>query len=87
MTQGPNFSVKLEFATDITYQMITSYTFSLSLSLSLFSLIAQLTALRGKWKQVALKPLNLDAEGKKPEGGHLHPILKAPLLFVVAALP
>jgi phenylalanyl-tRNA synthetase alpha chain len=35
----------------------------------------------GAWKGTSLKPLNLAAEGKKPEGGHLHPLLKVRAAF------
>uniref|UniRef100_A0A6B2L333 phenylalanine--tRNA ligase n=1 Tax=Arcella intermedia TaxID=1963864 RepID=A0A6B2L333_9EUKA len=32
--------------------------------------------IKGTWKDAHLKPLNLDALGVPPDGGHLHPLLK-----------
>jgi phenylalanyl-tRNA synthetase alpha chain len=35
----------------------------------------------GSWKDVAFKPLNLNAKGLEPERGRLHPLLKVRTLY------
>jgi len=36
---------------------------------------------KGTWKEQVFKPLNLEAEGKPPTGGSLHPLMKVKAMF------
>ena len=36
---------------------------------------------KGSWKDQPFKPLNLQAEGLKPDGGALHPLMKVKSMF------
>lgn len=35
----------------------------------------------GDWKTLSYKPVNVNALGKDPEGGHLHPLMKVRTQF------
>ena len=36
---------------------------------------------KGTWREQAFKPLNLEAAGKPPAGGSLHPLMKVRAMF------